>query len=98
VVDVNHEDAKAYTAWLSQKTGQAYRLPSEAEWVEDCWNGSYVGAPTDSNVSAAGDCDHRMLRGGSWHHPPGTVRSAHRTSTHYAFRDIRGFRIARSLP
>jgi formylglycine-generating enzyme required for sulfatase activity len=25
-------DAKAYVAWLAKKTGQAYRLPSEAEW------------------------------------------------------------------
>ena len=32
VVCVSHEDAKAYTAWLRRKTGQAYRLPSEAEW------------------------------------------------------------------
>jgi formylglycine-generating enzyme required for sulfatase activity len=26
------DDAKAYVAWLSRKTGKAYRLPSEAEW------------------------------------------------------------------
>jgi formylglycine-generating enzyme required for sulfatase activity len=26
------DDAKAYLAWLSGKTGRAYRLPSEAEW------------------------------------------------------------------
>ena len=32
VVCVNHEDAEAYVAWLSKKTGKSYRLPSEAEW------------------------------------------------------------------
>ncbi|MBT6830501.1 MAG: formylglycine-generating enzyme family protein [Rhodospirillaceae bacterium] len=32
VINVSYEDAKAYTTWLSGKTGQAYRLPSEAEW------------------------------------------------------------------
>ena len=32
VVCVNWNDARAYTAWLSKKTGKAYRLPSEAEW------------------------------------------------------------------
>ena len=32
VVNVSWEDAKAYVAWLSGKTGEAYRLPSEAEW------------------------------------------------------------------
>ena len=26
------DDAKAYLAWLSAKTGKTYRLPSEAEW------------------------------------------------------------------
>jgi formylglycine-generating enzyme required for sulfatase activity len=32
VVCVNWKDAKAYVAWLSQKTGQKYRLLTEAEW------------------------------------------------------------------
>ena len=32
VVNVSQEDALAYAAWLSKKTGQTYRLPSEAEW------------------------------------------------------------------
>jgi formylglycine-generating enzyme required for sulfatase activity len=32
VVCVAWLDAKAYLAWLSVRTGRAYRLPSEAEW------------------------------------------------------------------
>ncbi len=32
VVNVSHADALAYAAWLSEQTGQTYRLPSEAEW------------------------------------------------------------------
>ena len=32
VVDVNWNDAQAYAAWLSQKTGKRYTLPSESEW------------------------------------------------------------------
>jgi formylglycine-generating enzyme required for sulfatase activity len=32
VVNVNYADALSYVAWLRQKTGQAYRLLSEAEW------------------------------------------------------------------
>jgi len=32
VVCVSWNDAQAYLAWLSQKTHQRYRLPSEAEW------------------------------------------------------------------
>ncbi|WP_446830788.1 formylglycine-generating enzyme family protein [Candidatus Foliamicus sp.] len=32
VACVNWLDARAYVAWLAEKTGQPYRLPSEAEW------------------------------------------------------------------
>ncbi|MFN8348785.1 MAG: formylglycine-generating enzyme family protein [Spirosomataceae bacterium] len=32
IVFVNWNDATAYCAWLSQKTGKKYRLPTEAEW------------------------------------------------------------------
>ncbi|MFL9825556.1 SUMF1/EgtB/PvdO family nonheme iron enzyme [Rhodoplanes sp. SY1] len=32
VVCVGWHDAEAYAAWLSQRTGRTYRLPSEAEW------------------------------------------------------------------
>src|SRR5579872_4947023 len=32
VIDVSWENAKAYVAWLSHKTGKPYRLLSEAEW------------------------------------------------------------------
>lgn len=32
VTDVNWHDARAYTEWLSNKSGLNYRLPSEAEW------------------------------------------------------------------
>lgn len=31
-VCINWNDAQAYAAWLSHKTGKKYRLPSEAEW------------------------------------------------------------------
>jgi formylglycine-generating enzyme required for sulfatase activity len=31
-VCVGWDDAQAYVSWLSAKTGQAYRLPTEAEW------------------------------------------------------------------
>ncbi|HAE94509.1 MAG: 3-oxoalanine-generating protein [Hyphomonas sp.] len=32
VVCVSWEDTQAYASWLTQQTGEAYRLPSEAEW------------------------------------------------------------------
>lgn len=32
VVDTSWHDAKEYASWLSERTGDSYRLPSEAEW------------------------------------------------------------------
>lgn len=32
VINVSWEDAQVYAAWLSQKTGKKYRVPSESEW------------------------------------------------------------------
>jgi len=32
VIDVTWNDAKEYVSWLSRKTGQSYRLLTEAEW------------------------------------------------------------------
>ena len=32
VVCVSYQDTRRYAQWLSRKTGQTYRLPSEAEW------------------------------------------------------------------
>lgn len=32
VINVSWEDASAYAAWLSEQTGQTYRLPTDAEW------------------------------------------------------------------
>jgi len=32
VINISWDDAQAYAAWLSEKTGKNYRLPTEAEW------------------------------------------------------------------
>ena len=153
VINVSWKDAQAYVTWLSEKTGEAYRLPSEAEWeyaaragtptsfsfgqeitpqqanygknvekttpvdsylpndfglhdmhgnvyewVEDCWNKNYMGAPKDGSAWEKGECDTRVLRGGSLFSGSKEIRSAHRNKK-FAVSDRKsyGFRVARVL-
>ena len=49
------------------------------EWVGDCWNNRYRGAPTDGSAWTSGDCRRRVLRGGSWSSRPGDLRAAGRS-------------------
>jgi len=70
------------------------------EWVEDCWNDSYVGAPADGSAWESEDCSKRVLRGGSWYWGPRSLRSACRDGSATAYRSILnhyGFRLARSF-
>ena len=150
VVCVSWNDVQAFIAWLTEQTGESYRLPSEAEWeyaaragsttkyhfgnnesqlcryanhadsstdfdwrnkscsdgvgmraatvgryqpnsyglydmhgnvnewVQDCWNESYTGAPGDGRDWTVGDCSRRGVRGGSWYNNARTLRSAGR--------------------
>ena len=159
VIHVTWEDAQGYADWLSEETGEPFRLPSEAEWeyaaragteamyswgnergsglancdgcrcahcgnrtspvgsfpqnafglhdmhgnvwewVADCGNDSYRGAPSDGSAWLRGNCDRRVMRGGSWISVPNWVRSAARIM--YAPENSRfsddGFRVARTL-
>jgi formylglycine-generating enzyme required for sulfatase activity len=162
VINLWWEDARAYVAWISERTGRQYRLLSEAEreyvtragtttpfwwgdsisteqanydghftygcgrkgafrqrtvrvdsfdpnpwglyqvhgnvyeWVEDCWNPAYDGAPTNGSAWVTGNCERRVMRGGSWQFAPWHLRSASRgaVATAADFRVV-GFRVGR---
>ena len=161
VIALNWEEAWLYADWLTEQTGEEYRLLSEAEWeyvaragtrtarywgdatrdqcqyangnssvgcrdrqentapvgtyrpngwglydvlgnvwewVDDCWNESYSGAPTDGRSSYDGDCSKRVLRGGSWLDDPWSLRSANRLWSPVGNRSYSvGFRVARTI-
>ena len=68
------------------------------EWTQDCWNEDYTGAPADSRAWETGECEQRVLRGGSWGDVPWLLRSADRGKNEPGIRDPKiGFRIARTL-
>ncbi|HRD89595.1 MAG TPA: SUMF1/EgtB/PvdO family nonheme iron enzyme [Accumulibacter sp.] len=155
VENVSWNDVQEFVRKLSEKTGKAYRLPSEAEWeyacraggkhqycggdkfdavawvpwfsddtekrpvawkqanawglydmsgnvwewVQDCYQKSYDGAPSDGSAWQAGSCKARVLRGGSSNNDPRAALSTGRRSSAPADRDgYRGFRLARTLP
>ena len=69
------------------------------EWVQDCWNENYRGAPSNGQAWEQGDCSLRVLRGGSWDFGPSFLRPARRFWFTAVNRYVSiGFRIARSLP
>lgn len=69
-----------------------------SEWVDDCWNKSYQGAPSDGSAWSKGDCASHVVRGGSWASDPALLRSAARQGVQSSVRsnDI-GFRVARPM-
>jgi len=68
------------------------------EWVEDCSDWNYTGAPTDGSAWTGGSCIYRILRGGSWLDVPGHLRAANRFSCRTGIRTSNiGFRVARTL-
>lgn len=68
------------------------------EWVEDCWNENYKGAPNNGEPWTGGNCSKRVLRSGDHDSDPREVRSINRNrdasdNEYYLY----GVRVARTL-
>ena len=97
------------SVWDGKRTAPVGSFPANAwglhdmhgnvwEWVEDCRNDGYGGAPDDGNawLSGDGECDQRVIRGGSWFDKPGDLRSSARYWNSHSVRcGNMGFRLAR---
>jgi formylglycine-generating enzyme required for sulfatase activity len=68
------------------------------EWTEDCYRGSYEGAPADGRPWYSAICGLRAVHGGSWMSFLMDTRSANRNSFQPGIRiNNLGFRLARTL-
>jgi formylglycine-generating enzyme required for sulfatase activity len=67
------------------------------EWVEDCWNPTHAGAPSDASPRG-GDCKRRVAKGGAWYYEAEFARPSARMSFPKGSRlNVIGFRVARPL-
>jgi len=94
-------DGHFYTSPVGSYAANAFGLHDTvgnvAEWIEDCWNESYAGAPDDGSAWRSGDCARRVSRGGDWFNAAPRyglrVSSRYRIS-HDARASNQGFRLA----
>lgn len=83
---------KANSFGLYDMNGNVY------EWVSDCYNENYENAPDDGSSWDVGQCNLRVMRGGSWYDIPRLIRSASRyRHPSNASQNTWGFRLALNL-
>jgi formylglycine-generating enzyme required for sulfatase activity len=93
-----HSQVRTVGSYPANPFGLHDMLGNLSEWTEDCWNGSYGGAPANGSAWTAGNCSERVQRGGSWLTVPSALRSAKRLGESAGWRsNVIGFRVARTL-
>jgi formylglycine-generating enzyme len=95
------DDGHAHTApvgrFAPNRFGLHDMLGNVWEWVEDCWNANYLGAPSDGTAWTTGECGRRVARGGSWASNPRDVRTGFRLRDDATLRAVfSGLRVARA--
>ncbi len=78
VISVSYRGAEAFCAWLSQKTGRRYRLPTEREWRHACERGDIDPAQLGEHAWYRENSDFQT-------HPVGT-----RKGDRYGLQDLFG--------
>lgn len=96
------EDGFAFTAPVGSFAPNRFKLHDMLgnvwEWVIDCYEPSYEGAPNDGSARVTETCENRVARGGSWLENPWDMRLARRYAVSADGREnIIGFRLARDL-
>jgi formylglycine-generating enzyme required for sulfatase activity/S1-C subfamily serine protease len=84
---------KQANAWgLYDMTGNVW------EWMGDCWNANYSGAPSDGSAWTSGSCEKRVIRGGAWNSNDPEARATYRLRIDSWYRGLSfGFRLARVI-
>ena len=75
VIRADWDDAKSYVEWLSRKTGQRYRLLSEAEWEYAARAGTTTPWFCGADASCLDDVGWYAANSGNLTHPVGTKRA-----------------------
>jgi formylglycine-generating enzyme required for sulfatase activity len=71
VINISWEDAQHYVKWLSQRTGQRYRLLSEAEWEYAARAGTTTPYSFGDEIRRLGDYAWMNSNSGNQSHPVG---------------------------
>ena len=72
VINITHHAAMEYTRWLSQATGNVYRLPTEAEWEYFARAGSTEAYPVGRDPGRLGEVAWYAANAAGRPHPVGS--------------------------
>ncbi len=101
VVNVTWDEARQYLLWLSEMSGQTYRLPTEAEWQQAAHDGKKsgwrAGRVREWTQDANSASRQRTVRGVAPGEDAATLLSARSGQDQTARDDLRGFRAVREL-